>query len=349
MKRAVYSFLFVMTLALLGGLTASEAQQNSRPQQQNPPPPPPPRQQPSPSPTPPDGTNETVFIREVRLPVSVVNRRGEPVTGLTRADFQILEDRQPQEIRGFTTDAENPPIFVGVLMDTSSSTAGKLRFMQEAAMNFIHTVIRLRRDRAAFVTFDDEVNLRQDFTDRLDLLERSVNNLPRPSGHTSLYDAIWQLCDQKMRNATGGRAIVLITDGDDTYSRATLREAIDIAQRTETTVFAISTREGFSASVTGVEMGTVADRGDRNLERLCEETGGRAFFIGDPLALERAFNGVRRELHSRYLITYRPTNDTYDGRFRRVEVRLRGGNRNGVRVRTRDGYRAVTDSVTGSR
>ncbi len=151
-----------------------------------------------------------------------------------------------------------------------------------------------------------------------------------------------------MRNIPGRRVIVLITDGEDTMGQATLREAIDIAQRTETTIFAISTREGFSATVTGVEMGTVNDRGDRDLERLCEETGGQAFFIGDELALERAFSRVARELRGQYILTYRPTNDNYDGRERRVEVRLTGGNRDGARVRTRRGYRAISDSVRGT-
>lgn len=333
MKRIIICFSVLMILFAVAGLLAS-----SSAQQQNPPAPA------RPSPTPPEGPIVT-RINEVRLPVSVVNRRGEPIAGLTRADFQILEDRQPQEIRGFLTEASSPPIYVGVLMDISASTAGKLRFEQEAAMNFIHTVIRLRRDQAAFATFNNEVTLRQDFTDRLDLLERAVNGVRRPSGDTALYNAVWRMCDEKMRNIPGRRVLVIITDGDDTMGQTTLREAIDIAQRTETTIFAISTREGLSASVTGVEMGTVNDRGDRNLERLCEETGGQAFFIGDELALERAFSRVARELRGQYILTYRPTNDNYDGRERTVEVRLTG-RRDGMRVRTRSGYRAISDNVT---
>jgi Ca-activated chloride channel family protein len=229
-------------------------------------------------------------------------------------------------------------------MDTSASTAGKLRFEQEAALNFIHSVTRLRRDQVAFGTFDDEVRLLQDFTTRLDLLERAVNSVRRPGNQTSLYDAIWEICDEKMRSVPGRRVIVVISDGDDTYSRATLNEAIDIAQRTETIIFGISTKAGLSGSVPGVEAGQVSDRGDRNFERLCEETGGRAFFIGDMLALENSFRQVARDLHSQYLITYRPTNETYDGRFRRIEVRLTG-RRDNLRIRTRRGYTAVRDQI----
>ena len=111
-----------------------------------------------------------------------------------------------------------------------------------------------------------------------------------------------------MRNAPGRRVIVLITDGDDTFSRASIEDAIDIAQRTETTIFGISTKEGFLGAVPGVELGTVKDKGDKYLTKLCEETGGEAFFSGDMLALERALKKVSDELRSQYIITYRPAN-----------------------------------------
>ena len=148
-----------------------------------------------------------------------------------------------------------------------------------------------------------------------------------------------------MRSAQGRRALVVITDGDDTYSRADINDAIDIAQRTETTIFAISTKAGLSGAVPGVEAGTVKDHGDKGLERLCEETGGAALFTGDMLALERSFNQVARELRSQYLITYKSTNNLYDGRYRRVEVRLTSGHYN-MKPRTKSGYKAVSDSVT---
>jgi Ca-activated chloride channel family protein len=142
-------------------------------------------------------------------------------------------------------------------MDTSPSTAGKLKFSKEAAKNFIYTVTRprLRKDKAAFMTFDHEINLRQDFTDKLDLLDKSVDKVTKVGSQTALYDAIWQFSDEKLRNAPGRRVIVLITDGDDTFSRAELKDAIDIAQRTETTIFAISTKAGFLGTVPGVDAG----------------------------------------------------------------------------------------------
>ena len=306
-------------------------------------------QQPKPSPTPtPDPGQETlkVNIRRVRLPITVTDNKKQFVTGLTQNDCVIMEDKVPQQIESFTSEQNNVlPLYVGVLMDTSPSTAGKLKFEQESAMNFIQTVIRPRRDRVLFATFDHEVTLRQDFTDRLELLDRAVFGVKKTGNKTALYDAVWQFCDEKMRSAQGRRVIVVITDGDDTYSRADLKDAIDIAQRTETTIFAISTKAGLSGTVPGVEAGQVQDHGDKSLERLCEETGGVAFFTGDILALERSFGKIANELRTQYLITYKPTNDRYDGSYRKVDVKLINGNEK-FRLRTKRGYTAVTDSVT---
>ena len=303
-----------------------------------------PRTLPTPAPQDRD-EQEIIFINIVRLYVTVLDKKKQPVPGLTASDFLVLEDKKPQTIESFSSEFEKLPVYIGVLMDTSSSTAGKFKFSQEAAMNFIHTVVRLRKDKVAFVTFDDEIKLHQDFTDKLDLLDRAVYSVKKPGSQTALYDAIWQFCDEKMRGVgSTRRALVVITDGDDTYSRARLRDAIDIAQRTETTIFAISTKAGFAGTVPGVEAGQVADRGDRDLEKLCEETGGQAFFTGDFLALERSFTKIAKELRSQYTVTYKPTNKTYDGKFRKVEVKLAAG-RDGLKVRTKDGYTAINDTV----
>jgi len=289
---------------------------------------------------------EVINVRRVRLPITVLDKRGQFVSGLAQNDFQVLEDKVPQQIDSFTSEENNNlPLYVAVLMDTSPSTAGKLKFEQESAMNFIQTVVRPRKDRVLFATFDDRVTLRQDFTDRLELLDRAVFAIKKTGEKTALYDAIWQFCDEKMRSAQGRRALVVITDGEDTYSRADINDAIDIAQRTETTLFAISTKAGLSSAVPGVESGQVKDRGDKDLDRLCEETGGMAFFTGDMLSLERSFSKIARELRSQYLITYRSTNDRYDGSYRRVDVKLTNGHEN-LKLRTKRGYKAVADSVT---
>lgn len=297
------------------------------------------------TPTPPPEDIEGTKTFEVRLPVTVTRKKNELVTGLSRGDFIVLEDGVPQEVTFFSDEKSNPPVYVGVLMDTSPSTAGKLTFSKESAKNFIYTVTRLRKDRAAFMTFDHEVNLLQDFTDKLDLLDSAVDKVKKTGSQTSLYDALWQFTDEKLRNVPGRRVIVLITDGDDTFSRASIRDAIDIAQRTETTIFGISTKAGFLGSVPGVEAGTVKDRGDKYLTQLCEETGGQAFFTGDMLELERAFTRISAELRGQYIITYRPADQNYDGRTRKIEVRFADGSGKDMKIRTKSSYRAIRDSL----
>jgi Ca-activated chloride channel family protein len=229
-------------------------------------------------------------------------------------------------------------------MDTSPSTAGKLKFQQESAMNFIHTIVKLRKDRVLFATFDNEIKLVQDFTDRLDLLDRAVYGVKQTGTQTALFDAVWQFCDEKMRSVQGRRVLLVVSDGADTYSRADIRDAIDIAQRTETTIFAISTKAGFLATVPGVEAGQVADKKDRDLQTLSEETGGMAFFTGDMLSLERSFTRISKELRAQYLVTYNPTNKSYDGAFRKIDVKL-SDRRGDLKVRTKRGYKAIADSV----
>lgn len=297
-----------------------------------------PRPQPAPAPDEPE--DPRTVTRIVRVPVTVTDKKGKPVTGLTRDAFTVLEEKRPVQFDflGEARELEKLPIYVAILMDTSGSTSGKLKFEQEAALNFIYTVTRSRKDRVAFLTFDDEINLRQDFTTDQDLLNKAVNAVKKPGNQTALYDAVWLMCDEKMRGANSPRrALVVITDGEDTYSRATLDDAIQIAQQTDTMVFAVSTKGGFAgSSVPGVEGGTVKDSDDKRLQRLADETGGRAFYSGDMLALERAFKRIGEELRSQYLITYRPQGP-FDGAYRRIEVKLNAGD--GLRVNAKRGYR----------
>src|SRR2546422_99028 len=332
-----YSFRLVLILCMLVAAAASPAQQ------------PKPKATPTPPVSEQDQASIKIPIRRVRLPITVVDKKGHLVPGLIKSDFLIFEDKIPQLIETFSDDlGQSESLYVAVLMDTSPSTAGKLKFEQESAMNFIQTVVRPRRDRVLFATFDHEISLRQDFTDKLDLLDRAVFAIKKTGNQTALYDAIWQFCDEKMRSVQGRRALVVITDGEDTYSRANIADAIDIAQRTETTIFAISTKAGFAGTVPGVEAGQVKDRKDNDLVKLCEDTGGAAFFTGDMLALERSFSKISKELRTQYLITYKSTNERYEGSYRRIDVRLGNGHEN-LKLRTKRGYKAVIDVVAAPR
>lgn len=333
MKSAVKLFLLIASVGATAWALASHgvAAQQQQPATSRP------------APTPPVETNEgAVNVRIVRLPITVLDKKDQPVAGLAASDFEIFEDKQPQRIESFTDEKTGIPVHVAVLLDISGSTAGKLGFEKEAAKDFLYTVVRARKDRGAFAVFDDNVNLLQDFTDKLDLLDKAVDSVKKPGSDTALWDAVWLMCDEKMRGAPGRRVIVLITDGKDTASRARLKEAIDIAQATETAVFAISTKAGLSGVVPGVEMGTSKDDEDRDLDRLCNETGGKAFFIGDKLGLEKSFSRVAKELRAQYVVTYRPAR-AFDGSYRRIEVKL-AADRDGLRVRTRRGYTATRES-----
>src|SRR5262249_49544610 len=154
-------------------------------------------------------------------------------------------------------------------------------------------------------TFDSEVELQQDFTNRLDLLTKAIDKV-KAQGETRMYDAIYRVCEEKMFAIQGRRrAMIIITDGEDTISERTLKDAIDIAQRSETVIYVISTKAG---GYFGVNMGMVDSKEDRVLKQLAEETGGRAFFTAQVIELEKSFLAIARELRSQYQITYIPAN-----------------------------------------
>jgi Ca-activated chloride channel homolog len=272
----------------------------------------------------------------VRLPVTVTEgKTNRFITDLKQSDFEIFEDKVKQEIISFQP-LSDLPLDVAILMDTSNSVKPKLKFEKDAAVSFLQTMLTSRRDRALFATFDSEVQLQQDFTNRLDLLTKAIDKV-KAQGETRMYDAIYSVCEEKMFAIQGRRrAMIVITDGEDTISEHTLKDAIDIAQRSETVLFVISTKAG---GFFGVQAGTVDSKEDKVLKQLAEETGGRAFFTSQVIELERSFSAIARELRSQYQISYDPTNDNFDGKFRKIEVKLPGYKDH--RIRTKAGYNAI--------
>ncbi len=286
--------------------------------------------------------HERIFITNVSLPVTVSDKNGRFEVNLKEADFQIIEDKVPQAIISFSPQS-NLPLDVAMLMDTSNSVKPKLKFEKDAAYSFLETVLQTRKDRALFATFDSQVELHQDLTNRLDLLTKAIDKI-KAHGATRMYDAIFSVCEEKMMSgATTGRrrVMVVITDGDDTESDRTLQDAIEIAQRSETAVYVISTKSG---GFFGVQAGTVDRKEDKDLKRLAEDTGGRAFFTAEVIELEKSLTQITRELRNQYMIAYEPTNNNYDGKERRIEVKL--PNHKGLKVRTKTGYKAIPRNVT---
>jgi Ca-activated chloride channel family protein len=285
---------------------------------------------------------ERIVITNVSLPVTVSDKNNRFVVDLKEADFQITEDKIPQAIISFNP-LSNLPIDVAMLMDTSNSVKPKLKFERDAAYSFLETVLQTRKDRALLATFDSQVELHQDLTNRLDLLTKAIDKI-KAQGGTRMYDAIYSVCEEKMMSPTSTgrrRVMVVITDGEDTESERTLQEAVEIAQRSETTVYVISTKSG---GFFGVQAGTVDRKEDKDLRRLAEDTGGRAFFTAEVIELEKSLTQITRELRNQYMIAYEPTNNNYDSKERRIEVKL--PNHKGLKVRTKTGYKAIPRNVT---
>ena len=273
----------------------------------------------------------------VRLPITVTDGKSNRfIVDLKQSDFEILEDKVPQSIVSFLPQSDLP-LDIAVLMDTSNSVKPKLKFEKEAAISFLETMLTSRKDRALFATFDSQIELHQDFTNRLDQLTTAIYKV-KAQGETRMYDAVFQVCEEKLAASTGRRrAMVIITDGEDTVSERSLKDAIDLAQRTETVVFVISTKAG---GFFGVQGGTVDRKEDKEIKRLAEETGGKAFFTAEVIELERSFTAIARELRSQYMVVYSPTNENIDGKFRQIDVKLPG--KKDLKIRTKKGYTPVS-------
>jgi len=252
------------------------------------------------------------------------------VTTLRRDDFTVFEDNRKQEIKNFVRET-NLPLTIAMLLDTSQSVSPKLKFEQEAATSFFHSVLR-ENDRAMLVDFDSGVSLIQDFTSDPNKMAKEIRAL-KAAGGTALYDAIYQTCDEKLIREIGRKAIIIMSDGEDQSSRATMEEALNMALRAEATVFSISVNQG---GFFGVGAGEKKE-GDRILKLLAESTGGRIFYPFKVDELDDAFRQINQELRSQYNIGYLSSNDRRDGSYRKVEITIPDKN---LRISYRKAYYA---------
>jgi Ca-activated chloride channel family protein len=267
-------------------------------------------------------------VNEVRVVFTVTDRHGHYIKDLKRDEFKVIDDRQPAELRSFRSETDLP-LQVGLLVDASNSVRDRFKFEQEAAIEFLNSIIRPRYDKAFVVGFDATPEVTQDFTDNTQNLSTGVRML-RAGGGTAMYDALYFACrDKLLKQEQSGpvrRAIILLSDGDDNLSHVTREEAIDMAARAEVIVYTIST------NVSGIK-----DNGDKVLKRIAEATGGRAFFPFQMRDVSDAFLSIQEELRSQYAIAYKPANFASDGRYRTIEILAQD---RGLKVRTRKGYYA---------
>ncbi len=270
-------------------------------------------------------------VDEVNVIFTVTDKHGHFIKDLKKDDIRVLDDHKPpSSVVAFRSETDLP-LRVGLLIDASNSIRDRFRFEQEAAMYFLSQTVRPKSDEAFVLGFDTTAEVTQDFTDNTEKLARGVRML-RPGGGTAMYDAIYYACrDKLMKARTTGpvrRAIILLSDGEDNQSRVTLSETIEMAQRAEIILYAIST------NVSNIKM-----RGDKILEKMAEATGGRAFFPFKIEDVSNAFAEIQDELRSQYAVAYKPADFRADGRYRSIEII---SDNKKYHVRARRGYYAPT-------
>jgi Ca-activated chloride channel homolog len=339
MRRGLISVL--VTAAILVTAASDRAQQAP-----NPAVPPPPQQQAEPSRQ--DQGRITQVVNLVDVLFTVLNRRNKLVPDLEKDDFKIFDDKTPQAIRYFSKQTDLP-LRIGLLMDTSNSIRDRLKFEQDAATSFLFSVIRHNKDQAFVMTFDDEPAILQGFTDDAGRLRDEIVKT-RAGGGTAVYDAIYTACEKELSHPPRPpgdqpdvvrRVMIVISDGDDNLSTHTRAEAIELAQRFSVVIYTISTStQWIQLSQTNPDK--MADRkyhlteGDKILQDLADETGGRAFFPYHVDDLDQSFQDIGDELRNQYSIAYNPTNSILDGRYHKIRIEV--PDHKGYQVRARRGY-----------
>jgi VWFA-related protein len=267
-----------------------------------------------------------VYVNEVNLIFTVVDKKGHFVTGLTADKFALLDDGKPYARFVRFQQQTDLPLRVGIMLDTSSSIRQRFTFEQQAATDFLLQVLH-QSDYAFVEGFDVQTELTQDFTNRIDLLDTGIQRL-RPAGGTSLFDALYKTCRDQMLTLKGAgsvrKTLVLVSDGDDNYSHVLKSEAIKMCQRAATSVNTISTNSGPSRDV-----------GDDVLQELADNTGGIAIFPRRIEDVSTGFEAIEEALRSQYSLVYQPSDFKQDGSFRKIYLESRVP---GYTVRAEKGY-----------
>src|SRR5437588_1532832 len=297
------------------------------------------------------------FRREVNLVdvlFTVLNRRNKLVPDLEKGDFKVFDEGKPQEIRYFSKQTDLP-LRIGMLLDTSNSIRDRLKFEQDASVSFLYSVLRRNKDEAFVMTFDDEPQILQPFTSDTGALRDQIIGT-RAGGGTAIYDAIYEACLKQLNHPPRPpgdqpdivrRVMILISDGEDNLSTHTRAEAIELAQRTSVVLYTISTSTQW-VSLEETNPNKTSDRkyhltdGDKILQDLAEETGGRAFFPYHVDDLDQSFQDIGAELRNQYSIAYIPTHSQLDGKYHKIRIEV--PEHKGYQVRARRGYYAKANN-----
>lgn len=358
MNRQYIRFGVLLAALLLLGAPAAWSQQSSS--QQKTPPPSTPQAPPNAGQEAPPQSGQT-FKREVNLVdvlFTVLNRRNKLVPDLEQGDFKVFDEGKPQDIRYFSKQSDLP-LRIGMLLDTSNSIRDRIKFEQDASVSFLFSVLRRNKDEAFVMTFDDEPQILQGFTSDTGALRDQIIGT-RAGGGTAIYDAIYEACSKELNHPPRPagdqpdivrRVMILISDGEDNLSTHTRAEAIELAQRTSVVIYTISTSTQWVA-LEETDPNKTSDRkyhltdGDKILEDLAEETGGRAFFPYHVDDLDQSFQDIGDELRNQYSIAYEPANYVLDGRYHRIRVEV--PDHKGYKVSARRGYYARPNQGNGN-
>ncbi|MBA3692474.1 MAG: VWA domain-containing protein [Acidobacteria bacterium] len=289
------------------------------------------------------------------------DRNRRLLTDLKQTDVRIVENGQPQEITAFARQVDLP-LSLAILIDTSASQERTLPEEKSAAKAFLQSVIRPAKDEVSIVSFTGETTLEQGMTNNLTRLARAVDKVEfvPPSGYvgggvvvpgtppisgdnqmaqgsTAIWDAIWVTSEEVLKSSPDKtrRAIILLSDGVNTFGSKKFDDAVQAALRSEAVIYSIGVGDEFYG---GVDEGA--------MKKISERTGGRAFFPRDESELRKAFTQIQIELRSQYLIAYEPSNQKRDGSFRKIEIQLTNPelSKQKVKLTHRQGYFAKTDS-----
>jgi Ca-activated chloride channel homolog len=296
------------------------------------------------------------IVRNVNLVdvlYSVVTKREKLVTDLNKEDFKVFDDGAQQEITSFSQPTDLP-LRIGMVLDTSNSIRERLKFEQDAAIDFLFNAIRRGKDQAFLMTFDDGPQVIKDFTGDTSELRDTILK-QRAGGGTALYDAVYTASQELLTksplppgpNTDVRRVLVVISDGDDNSSNRSRGAAVEMAQRAGVIIYSISTSTQWvniddeRDPAKRVNRKYEKGEGDHVLEQLAGETGGRAFFPYRVDDLGQSFLDIGDELRHQYALAYSPGNRAPDGRFHTIRIQVA---RKDLIVRTRKGYYSVPTS-----
>ncbi len=292
-----------------------------------------------------------VDVDVVSVLASVRDKRGALVPDLEKQDFTILEDGKPQEIKYFTKETDLP-LTIGLLVDVSGSQRNLIEVERNAATEFFTQVLR-KKDEAFLISFGEESELLQDYTNSPRLLNEGLNRLRVSSGvsgihpgpvptagqprGTVLYDSIYLAATEKLRTEVGRKVIVVITDGVDQGSRLTLNQAVEAAQKADAVIYSIDYYDP-SAYNYGYGITFGGGGGEGALKKLSDETGGHVYKVDRKHPLDQVFKELQDEMRSQYAIGYTPANDTKDGSYRKIDIKLA---KKDLKAQARKGYYAI--------